>query len=58
MTNKLAKAIVSALTHIVGPVAVCQRGIVGVHLSGGKSGGIQRRCIGATALPCADAAGA
>ena len=58
MTNKLAKAVVSALTHIVGPVAVCQRGIVGVHLSGGKSGGIQRRCIGATALPCADAAGA
>ena len=32
MTNKLAKAVVPALTRIVGPVAVCQRGIVDVPL--------------------------
>jgi len=32
MTNKLAKAVIPAVTRIVGPVAVCQRGIVDVPL--------------------------
>ena len=33
MTNKLAKAVVPALSRIVSPVAVCQRDIVDVPLS-------------------------